>query len=133
MTEQRTEKLNRYFDGEISVCEQRNKQLLADDRRDEAAFEKVKANVYAIFRTILSVAVKTGKGDSEAVRHFFLLKIQQIPSNWAASYEQAKLHDDMVKMQIEQIKLDTINNIKEMFTVIWDASPTQNDSEWRKE
>ncbi len=133
MIEHKISKLNSYFDKEISLCKHRSETLLADDRADEADHEKIKANVYDIFCTILSVAVKTGKGDSEAVRHFFLLKIQQIPSNWAASYEQAKLHDDMVKMQIEQIKLDTINNIKEMFTVIWDASPTQNDSEWRKE
>lgn len=120
MIEQRTEKLNRYFDGEISVCEQRNKQLLADDRRDEAAFEKVKANVYAIFRTILSVAVKTGKGDSEAVRRFFILKIQQIPSNWTTAYNQAKQYDDVVKMHIEQIKLDTVHEIREMFAAIWE-------------
>ena len=133
MIEQKISKLNSYFNREISSCKQRSETLLADDRADEAAHEKIKANIYDIFRTILSVAAKTGKGDSEAVKRFFLLKVQQIPSNWEASYEQAKLHDDTVKMQIERVKLDTIDKIKEMFTVIWETSPAQNDSEWRKQ
>ena len=100
MIEQKISKLNSYFDKEISLCEQHSKNLLADDRADEAAHEKIKANVYDIFRTILSVAVKTGKGDPEAVSRFFFLKIQQIPSNWTTAYNQARQHDDTVKMQV---------------------------------
>lgn len=120
MIEQKISKLNGYFDKEISLCEQRSKNLLADDRADEAAHEKIKANVYDIFRTILSVAVKTGKGDPEAVSRFFFLKIQQIPSNWTTAYDQARQHDDTVKMQVEQIKLDTVSSIRETFTTIWE-------------
>ena len=62
MIEQKISKLNSYFDKEISLCEQHSKNLLADDRADEAAHAKIPANVYDIFRTILSVAVKTGTG-----------------------------------------------------------------------
>ena len=120
MIEQKISKLNGYFDKEISLCEQRSKNLLADDRADEVAHEKIKANVYGIFHTILSVAVKTGKGDPDAVRHFFFLKIQQIPSNWTTAYDQARQHDDTVKMQVEQIKLDTVGSIRETFTAIWE-------------
>ena len=120
MIEQKISKLNGYFDKEISLCEQRSKNLLADDRADEAAHDKIKAYVYVIFRTILSVAVKTGKGDPDAVRHFFFLKIQQIPSNWTTAYDQARQHDDTVKIQVEQIKLDTAARIRETFTTIWE-------------
>ena len=120
MIEQKISKLNSYFDKEISLCKHRSENLLADDRADEAAHEKIKANVYGIFRTILSVAVKTGKGDPDAVRHFFFLKIQQIPSNWTTAYDQARQHDDTVKMQVEQIKLDTVGSIRETFTAIWE-------------
>ena len=67
MIEQKASRLNDYFDAQISLCEQRGKKLLADDRTDEANFEKVKANIYDIFRTIFSVAVKAGRGDAEAV------------------------------------------------------------------
>ncbi len=120
--EQNVSKLNAYFQEQIVLCGQQNKALLADGRSDEAVFEKVKANVYDIFRTILSAAVKAGKGEPEAVRRFFLQKAEDIPSNWAASYEKAKLHSDAVKMQIEQIKLDTIDEIKETFASIWEES-----------
>ena len=120
MIEQKASRLNDYFDAQISLCEQRGKKLLADDRTDEANFEKVKANIYDVFRTIFSVAVQNGKGDSEAVKSFFILKTEQIPSNWATAYNKAKQYDDAVKMQIEQIKLDTVGEIKKMFETVWE-------------
>lgn len=122
MSEQKVSKLNRYFEEQISMCHRRNKELLADERTDEAVFEKVKANVYDIFRTILSVAVKTSKGDSDAVRRFFIQKTGQIPSSWVTAYDKAKQHDDVVKMRLEQIKLDTVDRIKENFAKIWEGA-----------
>ena len=121
MIEQKVSKLNSYFEEQIAMCGQRNKELLADDRTDEATFEKVKANVYDIFRTILSVAVKTSNGDPDAVRRFFVQKTEQIPSSWVTAYEKAKQHNDAVKMRLEQIKLDTIGEIKENFAKIWEG------------
>ena len=76
MIEQKASRLNDYFDAQISLCEQRGKKLLADDRTDEANFEKVKANIYDIFRTIFSAGAKSCKDDSEAVKRFFMLKIR---------------------------------------------------------
>ena len=121
MIDQRVSKFNSYFDRQISLCQQRNKELLEDDRVDEATFEKIKANVYDIFRTILSVAVKTSKNDPEEIRQAFALKAKQITLNWSISYEKAKQNDDAVKMKIEQIKLDTIHEIKEAFAQIWEG------------
>lgn len=122
MMEQKVSKLNRYFDEQITMCGQRERELSADDRRDEATFEKIRANVYDIFRTILSVAVKTCKGDPEAAGQFFVRKTEQIPANWAAAYEQARQHDDAVKTQIERVKLDTIEEIKQVFAQIWEGA-----------
>ena len=122
MIEEKVSKLNSYFEEQIAICGRRNKELLDDERTDEANFEKVKGNVYDIFRTILSVAVKTSQGDSNAVQHFFVQKAQQIPSSWVTSYDKAKQHNDVVKMQIEQIKLDAIGEIKEKFAKIWEEA-----------
>ena len=121
MIDQKVSKLNTYFDRQISLCQQRNKALLADDRMDEADFEKIRANVYDIFRTILSVAAQSAKNEPEKIRQIFALKTEQIPSNWSMAYEKAKQHDDAVKMKIEQIKLDTIREIKETFIRIWEG------------
>lgn len=121
MMEQKVSRLNSYFEQQILLCEQCNKKLLADDRTDEAVFEKIKANVYDIFRTVFSAVVKSGENDPEAVRRFFVLKTEQIPSNWLAAYDKAKQYDDAAKMRIEQIKLDTASEIKEMFLEIWEG------------
>lgn len=122
MIEQKVSKLNRYFEEQIAMCNQRNKKLLDDERTDEATFEKVKANVYDIFRTIFSVAVKTSKGEPDAVRRFFVQKIEQIPSSWVTAYDKAEQHNDTVKMRLEQIKLDTIGEIKENFAKTWEGA-----------
>ena len=45
MMEQKITKLNDWFAAQIGLCEQRGQALLADDRADEASFEKVRANV----------------------------------------------------------------------------------------
>ena len=122
MIEQKVSKLNRYFEEQIAMCNQRNKKLLDDERTDEATFEKVKANVYDIFRTIFSVAVKTSKGEPDAVRRFFVQKIEQIPSSWVTAYDKAKQHNDTDKMCLEEIKLDTIGEIKENFAKTWEGA-----------
>ena len=116
---QKIEKLNTYFAVQIQECDDRRELLLADDRRDEANFEKIRANVFDIFRTILSVAEKTGK-DEAAVKQFFLLRAEQIPASWKASLENAQKHEDIVKAEIEKIKLKAKDEIIDMFIKIWE-------------
>ena len=117
--EQKVSELNSYFAERISRCEQRNQELLADERKDEAIFEKVKANIYDIFRTWLSVAVRIHKGDADAVKSFFIQRAEQIPASWEAAYEKAKEHGDTVRMQTEQVKLDVVREARAKFDEIW--------------
>ncbi len=114
--------MNLYFENQIAFCNQEQKTLLEDDRTDEATFQKIKANVYDIFRTILSVAQKNGNSSPEAVKHFFLVKTEQIPSNWNAAYEMAKQHNDTEKMLIEKLKLDTVHEIRNQFLTLWEET-----------
>lgn len=120
--EQKISELNCYFEGQIALCGQRGNELRADDRADEAVFEKVKANVYDIFRTVFSVAVQTCREDPDAMRRFFILRLEQIPAGWASACEEARRHDDAVKMGLEQIKLDTVRAIRENFAKIWEGT-----------
>ena len=122
MMDQRISMLNSWFDERIALCGQRNQELNMDGRTDEAVFEKVKANIYDVFRTVLSVAVKTGSGNADAVKTFFVQRTEQIPAGWAAALEKAREHDDTVRMQTEQIKLDTVQEIREKFTKIWEGA-----------
>ncbi len=122
MIERKISKLNDWFGEKIALCGRRNQELNENGRTDEAIFEKVKANIYDVFRTVLSVAVKTGNGDSDAVKTFFVQRAEQIPAGWAAALEKAKEHHDTVRMQTEQIKLDTIFEIREEFARIWEGA-----------
>ncbi len=121
MNEMIVSELNSYIDESVALCKRRNCELLEDERSDEAVFEKVKANVYDIVRTILNVAVKTGGGEPGTVQQFFVQKLDRIASDWAASYNKAKLHGDAEKVHLEQIKLDTVREIKSQFAAIWEG------------
>ena len=121
MNEQQ-QKFESYLDQQIAACKQRSKLLAEDERMDEGNFEKVRANVYEIFKTILSVAERVCGKDDSAKRSFFLQKVEQIPTSWAASYEKAKQNGDVKKMHIESIKLDTIQEIKDMCIQIWEEN-----------
>lgn len=107
-----------YLDERIATCNEHSKRLAEDDRIDEGNFEKVRANVYEIFKTILSVAENICGEDDLAKKKFFLEKAEQIPMSWATSYEKAKQNEDVTKMHIESIKLETIQEIKDMFIQI---------------
>lgn len=119
---EKIKQMNQYFENQIAFCKRKEKELLEDDRTDEANFQKIRANVYDIFRTILSVAQKARNGRSETVKQFFLEKTEQIPSNWKAAYEAAKQHEDAEKMLIEQIKLDTVREIQDQFRNCWEKT-----------
>ena len=115
-------KFESYLAEQIAACRQRSKLLAEDDRMDEGNFEKVRANVYEIFKTILSVAERVCGKDDSARRDFFLQKAEQIPVSWTASYEKAKQNGDVEKMHIESIKLDAIQEIKDMCMQIWEET-----------
>lgn len=110
------------FAEKIARCEQRGMELRADNREDEAVFEKVRANVYDIFRTVLSAGVRTCGQDADGFRHFFDLRIQQIPTSWQASLEKARAHQDTAKVHLEEIKLAAVAEIRETFDTIWEGA-----------
>lgn len=118
---EKEEKFTAWLGSQIAACEKRREQLLADDRSDESDFEKIKANIYDIFRTVFTAALKTNNNDADAAKRFFLLKTEEIPANWKAAYDRAKQHDDAHKMQTESIKLETAQEIKTAFERIWEA------------
>lgn len=121
MNEQQ-QKFECYLDEQIAACKQRSKRFAADDRMDEGNFEKIRANVYEIFKTILFAAEKVCGKDDLAKKRFFLQKVEQIPTSWTASYEKAKQHGDVGQMHIESIKLDTIREIKNQYMQIWEET-----------
>ena len=107
-----------YLDEQIAAWKKRSELLVEDGRKDEGNFEKVRVNVYEIFKTVLSVAEKLCGKDDLAKKQFFLQRLEQIPMSWTASYDKAKANGDVEKMHIESIKLDTVEEIKNIFMQI---------------
>ena len=115
-------KVNDFFNQRIFGCYEKQRQLENEDCNDEANFEKIKANVYDIFKTILSAAMKQHGDDSLKVQEFFIEKMGQISSDWAASYEKAEQNDDTQKMCIEKIKMNTAQDVSEDILQIWEEN-----------
>ena len=120
--EQKIEKLNRDFEERIAGCGQRGRELNADGRGDEAVFEKVRGNIYDVMRTWLTVAVRINPGNADAVKDFFIQRAEQIPAAWSAAFDKAKEHDDTVRMQTEQVKLDVVREVRDRFDEVWEGA-----------
>lgn len=118
---QRIDQLNRYFEEQIALCRQKEQALREDARQDEGTFEKIRANIFDIFRTVLSAGVKVHPNDPEALKTFFLQRLEQIPSGWRASYEKAGRHGNAAQMAVEEVKLKALEEIQTAFTEIWEA------------
>ncbi len=111
-----------YFDERIAACDRQKEWLLNDERADEAVFETIRSNVYGIFKAMLKAAIKrSSSDDAEAIKRFFLLKIEEIPVSWKESYRKAEQYGDAEKMQIETIKLETVEEIEATFQRIWEG------------
>lgn len=109
----------RYLADQIAACQRRGRALTADDRVDEGRFEKIRANVYEIFQTVLGVAERVGGEDDAARRRFFWQKARQIPQSWQEALQKARQQGDDEKTQIESIKLEAIHEIQEMCRHLW--------------
>ena len=122
MNEQKISKTVRYFAERTAQCKALAQQLAADDRADEAVFEKIRMNVYDIFSTIFSVAIKNAGQEDEQTVQFFLTRLQQIPGSWQTALALAEAHCETEKAHIERIKLETVAEIRKEFTQIWEGT-----------
>lgn len=86
------EKYLSYIDGRVAKHNQLIDLYKADDRKDEADLEKIKVNIYEIFRTLFLTDLKRVKeGDFPTE---FLKRFDTIPNNWRVSLEKAIDHGD---------------------------------------
>lgn len=113
------EALRAYLEDQIARCTQQQAVLLADSRVDEANFEKIRANIYDIFHTVLTLAHKSHPEDEQATGDFFAQRLAQIPASWRVALDKARQHGEADAVCVEQIKLDTLAQVESAFTRIW--------------
>lgn len=100
---------------QADACRAKERELLSESRKDEANFEKIRANIFELFQSVWSAANKS----SENPQRFFLEKLEEIPANWRNSLEKAVRYDDAGKAHIETIKLEAAEEIKGAFRRTW--------------
>ncbi|MBR2718846.1 MAG: hypothetical protein IKB78_06105 [Clostridia bacterium] len=92
-----------WCDERTAACQQRRKELAADQRIDEARFEQIRANVYGVFRAVYAALQNNPAALGK--------KLREIPAAWEESLQLAQQHGDAEKAYIEQLKLDTAAEI----------------------
>ena len=97
-----------------AACRARAAEKAADSRGDEANFEKIKANVYGIFKAVLETAMKV-HGDGAEAETFFASKLRGIPSGWRSALTAAADKGDSAAAHTERLKLGTVAEIEKMF------------------
>jgi hypothetical protein len=93
------------------------------EAKDEAIHEKVKLNIYEIFETVFKTSIKKICGlhlsDDEAqyerLFETYLDFFTRIPASWKINYDKAKANGDVYNQFLEELKIDTAENIKETF------------------
>lgn len=105
-----------YFEENIAACQAAAAALNADNRTDEAVFEKIRMNVFNIFRQVYTAGGKVCGGDVAKQLDFLRKQLEKIPSDWQASQETARSHGNTEKVHIEQIKLDIVAEIRQKLT-----------------
>ena len=87
--------------------------LREDERQDEAAFQKIRGNVYGIFCAVADAARKQAAPEA-----FFESKLAEIPANWEAALQKARQFGAAENAVIEEIKLAAAEEIRKE----WEAS-----------
>lgn len=91
-----------YLDEESELLRQESRRLMADDRRDEGDFAKIRANVYSICKSVFQVL------EAQKAR----TKIVGLRVEWEAALSAAREHNDVKKAVVEEIKLETLGKIE---------------------
>ena len=88
--------------------------LYQENKYDEAKFEKIKRNVYQIYIKMFRISMR-----SDNVIKTFEGYLEKIPQNWKESLEEAKVINDFETEHIEMVKLETKDEIKDIFKKVY--------------
>ncbi|MDF2589281.1 MAG: hypothetical protein K0S41_3122 [Anaerocolumna sp.] len=117
----KTEYLN-YLDDKLQVSNKIITNLNVDGKNDEANLEKIRYNVYGIFKTLLLATEKKIQGKSKLASEIadefhkeYLATFDKIPTNWTQNFNKAKEHGNTTEMITEEIKLAVVDELRESY------------------
>jgi len=105
--------INPYFEERIAACKDAAAALNADNRSDEAVFEKIRMNVFSIFHSVYAAGEKVSGGDEGKQLEFLRDRLQRIPSGWETALDVALSHGNSEQAHIERIKLEAVAELRQ--------------------
>lgn len=107
-----------YLDQRTTSVQEDILRLTADDRRDEANFEKIRANIFQIVKSMLQASARMSQEESERVG-FLESKLALFQETWEGYLRKAKEHGDDLKIVQEQTRLEALAEIQDVFRKTW--------------
>ena len=96
-----------YLDSKIEESKAETAALLADGRRDDANFAKVRTNIYDVCRTVSLALVNRPAAGTGAVR----AQLERFRTEWGAALEKARQHDNISGIAVEETKLAALEDV----------------------
>ncbi len=106
-----------FLDGMTDASKRKEQLLISEQRKDEANIERVRLNIIDVFRCLWNVSVNEYAKENDInekqrkIADSFFIKAERVPQSWKQSLEQARLHDDTLKILIEETKLQAAKEI----------------------
>lgn len=114
----RMNKFIEYIDQAVEQLQREEKMLAATDRKDESNLVKIRINVYGICKSIYQVFAQSKTGD--LLKCTYLDKLDSLAVGWQESKNKAQEFHAVDKMIIEDIKLQTLANVRLEFLKYWE-------------
>ncbi len=105
-----------YIDKTVEQLQKEEKSLASTDRKDESNLVKIRINVYGICKTVYQVFSQIKSED--VLKEAYLEKLDSLAKGWRESYEKARKFEDVEKAVVEELKLQTISDIRQKFIEI---------------
>ena len=96
-----------YLIGKIEEGKAETASLLADGRKDDADFAKVRTNIYDVCRTVSQVLINQPGAGTKAIR----AQLERFRTEWGIALEKAKQHDNISGIAVEETKLAALEDI----------------------
>lgn len=111
----------------MTTLKERANGLKADGAVDEAILENIKLNIYDIFFTLFNVSYKKSclkpndeQENLEALSKAYFAFFDKIPTPWKEKMIKDKEHNMMEEYYKEELKLETAEEIKNIFIKYYD-------------
>lgn len=120
MNTSNAEAFTRFLDQRTGDVQKKIVQLNQDHRNDEANFEKIRANIFQVIKTVFLAYQKT-PGTEQGLQAFMDARLTMFQETWTGFLETAREHNDEKRVLQEQVKLEAMKEIRQKFDQLWEV------------